>query len=107
MIAVVGEALIDLVVSPGGAVAAHPGGGPYNAARTLARLGVPAAFLGGLGGDGFGRLLRDQLAGEGVTLGLPEPSHCPTTLAVVALDADGVADYSFYLDGTAAAVPSR
>jgi fructokinase len=103
MIAVVGEALIDLVVSPGGAVAAHPGGGPYNAARTLSRLGVPAAFLGRLAEDGFGRLLHDRLAAEGVTLGLPAPSGRPSTLAVATLDQAGVAEYAFYLDGTAAA----
>jgi fructokinase len=103
LIAVAGEALIDLVTEAGGAVEAHPGGGPYNTARTLARLGVPVTFFGGLGRDRFGRLLRGQLAGEGVTLGLPEPSRFPTTLAVVGLDPDGIADYSFYLDGTAAA----
>ena len=40
MIVVAGEALIDLVVSPDGRVDARLGGGPYNAARTLARLGV-------------------------------------------------------------------
>jgi fructokinase len=103
MIAVAGEALIDLVAGTGGQVDAHPGGGPYNAARTLARLGVPVAFLGRLAGDGFGRLLRERLSAEGVTLGLPEPSARPSTLAVAALDAAGVADYAFYLDGTAAA----
>jgi fructokinase len=103
MIAVVGEALIDLVVSPGGEVVAHPGGGPYNAARTLARLGLPAAFLGRLAGDGFGRLLHGRLTAEGVALGLPGPSARPSTLAVATLDEAGVAGYAFYLDGTAAA----
>ncbi len=103
LIAVAGEALIDLVTGSDGAAQAHPGGGPYNTARTLARLGLPVTFLGGLGGDRFGRLLRGQLADEGVTLGLPEPSRLPTTLAVVGVDSEGVADYSFYLDGTAAA----
>jgi fructokinase len=103
MIAVVGEALIDLVVGSGGQVDAHPGGGPYNAARTLARLGAETTFLGRLAGDAFGRLLRDRLAGEGVGLAVPEPSARPSTLAVAAVDPAGVADYAFYLDGTAGA----
>jgi fructokinase len=103
MIAVAGEALIDLVVGTDGRVDARPGGGPYNAARTLARLGVPATFLGRLAGDGFGRLLRERLTAEGVVLGIPEPSGEPSTLAVATVDAAGVADYAFYLDGTAAA----
>ncbi len=103
LIAVAGEALIDLVVAEDGQVDARPGGGPYNAARTLARLGVGAAFLGRLAGDGFGRLLHSRLTGEGVVLGLPEPSARPSTLAVAAVDQAGVADYSFYLNDTAAA----
>ncbi len=103
MIAVVGEALVDLIVGADGQVDARLGGGPYNAARTLSRLGVPAAFLGGLADDAFGRLLRARLTADGVALGLPGPSPRPSTLAVVAVDPAGVAGYTFYLDGTAAA----
>ena len=103
MIVVAGEGLIDLVVSPGGQVAARPGGSPYNAARSLARLGVETTFLGRLARDGLGRLLRDRLAAEGVAIGVPEPSTRPSTLAVATLDQAGSADYAFYLDGTAGA----
>jgi fructokinase len=102
-VAVAGEALIDLVVGTDGRVGAHPGGGPFNAARTMARLGVPTAFLGRLAGDGFGRLLRERLAADGVGVAVPEPSSRPSTLAVVAVDDAGVASYSFYLDGTSVA----
>lgn len=103
MIVVAGEVLVDLVVSPGGQVDARLGGGPYNAARSLARLGAETTFFGRVGDDGFGRLLRDQLTREGVTLGVPEPSGKPTTLAIATLDQAGAASYSFYLEGTAAA----
>ena len=103
LIAVVGEALIDLVVSADGQVAARPGGGPYNTARTLARLGMPTVFIGRLAADGFGRTLGGVLAADGVTLGVPQPSTAPSTLAVAEIDPDGVAGYGFYLAGTAAA----
>lgn len=103
MIVVVGEALIDLVVSPGGQVAARPGGSPFNAARTLARLGLPTTFLARLARDRLGRLLADRLAADGVRMGVAEPSARPTTLAVATLDEAGSADYTFYLDGTAGA----
>ena len=103
MIVVAGEALIDLVVSPGGQVAARPGGSPYNAARSLARLGAATTFLGRLADDGLGRLLRDRLTAEGVAIGVPEPSSRPSTLAVATLDQAGSAGYAFYLDGTAGA----
>ena len=39
MIAVAGEALIDLIIGPAGRADVRPGGGPFNAARTIARLG--------------------------------------------------------------------
>src|SRR4051812_19011438 len=42
------------------------GGVAATAAVTLARLGVPVAFVGRVGGDAAGRLIRDGLAGEGV-----------------------------------------
>jgi len=60
MITVVGEALIDLVVGHDGRIDAQPGGGPFNTARTLGRLGRSPAFLGRLSQDGFGDHLRDR-----------------------------------------------
>ncbi|MGH3168832.1 MAG: carbohydrate kinase family protein [Trebonia sp.] len=103
MIAVIGEALFDLVVGGDGDVAAHPGGGPFNTARALARLGVPSAFAGGLSDDGLGRQLRARLDADGVLFGLPSLSGRPATLSIADLDDDGVARYRFYLDQTAAA----
>jgi fructokinase len=102
-VVVAGEALIDLVVGTDGRVDAHLGGGPFNAARTMARLGVPTTFFGRLAGDRFGRLLREQLTEDGVGIAVPEPSGRPSTLAVVSLDDAGVASYTFYLDGTSVA----
>ena len=103
MIVVAGEVLVDLVVRPDGGVDPRLGGGPYNAARSLARLGAPTTFFGGLADDRFGRLLRGALDAEGVAIGMPGPSAAPTTLALVDLDQAGVASYGFYLAGTAAA----
>ena len=103
MIVVAGEVLVDLVVSADGRVDARLGGGPYNTARTLARLGAATTFFGGLADDRFGRLLRRALDAEGVAIGVPGPSAAPTTLALVDLDQAGVASYAFYLTGTAAA----
>jgi fructokinase len=102
VIVVIGEALIDLLVRPDGRVEAIPGGGPFNTARTIARLGRPVAFAGRLSTDPFGRRLRDVLAADGVELDLVDSTDDPTTLAVVQARAAGAADYRFYLDGTSA-----
>lgn len=103
-ITVYGEALVDLV--PAAAEPLAPltpalGGGPFNVARALGRLGADVAFQSRLSDDAFGRALRESLAADGVDL-----SHCdrgpePTTLAVASLDPNGAAAYTFYVDGTA------
>lgn len=101
-IVVAGEALIDLIVSADGTLAAIPGGGPYNTARTIARLDGDVAFLGRLSNDRFGRRLRAGLSADGVRTDLIVATDDPTTLAVAELDEQGTASYQFYVDGTSA-----
>ena len=100
---VLGEALMDLIVSPDGGIEAVPGGGPFNVARTIARLGVPASFGGGVSDDVFGRRLAGVLAADGVDVPVSVRAGQPTTLALAELDEHGSATYGFYLDKTAAA----
>ena len=100
MITVAGEALIDLVVDHDGRVRARPGGGPFNTARTIGRLGRAPAFLGRLSQDSFGHLLWASLDQDSVTLAVPQLADAPTTLAVVDVDAAGAPRYRFYLAGT-------
>src|SRR5215210_4338020 len=102
MIVVAGESLIDLLVRPDGGVGATPGGGPYNVARALGRLGAPVAFLGRLSDDRFGEMLRGGLEAAGVDLRWTSRTSDPTMLAVAELDADGAATYRFHSAGTAA-----
>ena len=104
MITVAGEALIDIVVGASGAMRAVPGGGPFNVARTVARLGGECQFLGTLSEDPFGEQLRASLRRDGVRRGRGPGEHvAPTTVAIAQLDELGVADYRFYIEGTAAA----
>lgn len=103
MITVMGEALIDIIVSPGGEVtAAAIGGAPLNTARTLARLDVPVSFLGGVSTDAFGRRISRMLDSDGVGYALGQPMEAPTTLAIAELDDHGAASYRFIFDGTSA-----
>src|SRR5262249_58230119 len=102
-IAVTGEALIDLVMAGDCPPRPRPGGGPFNTARTIGRLGLAPAFLGRLSRDGFGDQLRARLDQDGVTLAVPQLSDAPTTLAVVDVDAAGAPRYRLYLAGTSSA----
>ena len=103
MITVMGEALIDIIVSPEGEVtAAAIGGAPLNTARTLARLDTSVSFLGGVSTDAFGRRIMRMLDSDGVGYALGSPMEAPTTLAIAELDAGGAASYRFVFDGTSA-----
>ena len=102
MIAVTGEALIDLVIDHDGQIRALPGGGPFNTARTIGRLGLAPGYIGRLSADSFGRTLRACLREDGASVLVPEPADAPTTLAVVEEEAPGKPRYRFYLTGTSA-----
>jgi fructokinase len=102
VIVVCGEALMDMIDAGDGTRRAMPGGGPFNTARALARLGVPTAFLGRLSQDVFGRELKDLLVSDGVNLELASIGPESTTIAVVQLDGEGLAEYKFLVEGTSA-----
>lgn len=102
MIVVGGEALVDLVIDPDGAVVAKLGGGPFNTARAIGRLGSDVSFLGALSRDRFGSLLHSELVADGVDDALVQFTGLPTTLASAELDGHGAANYHFYLAETAA-----
>jgi fructokinase len=103
VIVVAGEALVDLVPAGDGTLRAHPGGGPFNTARTVARLGQAVSFLGRLSTDGFGRRLEDLLRADGVALGGVVHTDEPTTLALAEVGERGaVAAYRFYERATSA-----
>jgi len=102
VIVVAGEALVDLILHPDGHLTANAGGGPFNTARTIGRLGVDVALLGRLSTDRFGGMLAAALAADGVDLRWVSATEAPTTLAVAELDAAGAASYRFHLAETSA-----
>ncbi|WP_405874051.1 carbohydrate kinase [Streptomyces sp. NBC_00005] len=104
MIVVAGEALIDLVPQGTGALAGLKpalGGGPFNTAVALGRLGSPTAFCSRTSYDAFGEALLDRLRETGVDVSAVQRGAEPTTLAVATLDVKGSASYAFYVEGTA------
>nr|AHF24758.1 fructokinase-2 [uncultured bacterium Contig12] len=96
-----GELLIDFApvsVQENGypVLSAQPGGAPGNFLAALKKYGCSTAMIGKVGNDMFGRLLVQTLkdAGIGTEGVLLDPDQF-TTLAFVALDADGNRDFSF------------
>ncbi|WP_328507479.1 carbohydrate kinase family protein [Streptomyces sp. NBC_00391] len=104
MIVVAGEALIDLVPQGAGPlVDLRParGGGPYNTAVALGRLGSPTAFCSRVSYDAYGEALLGGLRDAGVDVAAVQRGPEPTTLAVASIGAGGSARYSFYVEGSA------
>ena len=102
-IAVAGEAIVDFVLEPGGGTTPHLGGGSFNAARTLGRLGLRPVFIGRLSNDAYGHALRRALEESGVNLDGIVGTEEPTTFARVELDGGGKPSYRFYIEGTSTA----
>ncbi len=99
-----GELLIDFVALESGVTVGEasgfqkaPGGAPANVAVAVARLGVPAAFIGQVGDDPFGHFLAGVLENDGVDIeGLQFSDRARTALAFVSLQADGERSFMFY-----------
>jgi fructokinase len=99
---VCGEALVDLVPGDddGRSWRALPGGSPFNTAVALARLRIPTQFIGRFSDDAFGTSMRLHLARAGTGQALAVRTPEPSTMAVVSLDAEQKASYTFYWDAT-------
>lgn len=77
------------------------GGSPFNVAVGLRRLGVDSALFAGLSTDYLGRRLQQVLQEEGVRADYLVDFAAPTTLAMVAVGANGSPHYSFRGEGCA------
>lgn len=97
-----GELLIDFtengLSSQGNSILeANPGGAPCNVLAMLQKLGKKTSFIGKVGNDQFGRMLKDAIETTGINadnLIMDDDVH--TTLAFVHTNKDGDRDFSFY-----------
>lgn len=100
-VAAFGEILIDFThTNPGeegpALFAQNPGGAPGNVCVAVSRLGGTSSFLGKVGTDMHGDLLRKTLEDEGVSVkGLISDDDAFTTLAFVSVDDSGERSFSF------------
>ncbi|MXP22707.1 carbohydrate kinase [Gordonia sp. HNM0687] len=108
-IVVCGEALVDVVqksASPAASGVLAPlqpalGGGPFNVAVTLGRLGSAVSLCSAVSTDTYGEAIVSALQSAGVGTTLLQRRSEPTSLALATIGPDGGAHYSFYVEGTA------
>lgn len=101
MIGTIGEALVDMIEQPDGHFEACLGGSVFNFSLALARQEIDVTYLNPLSEDRFGERFLLRLKECGVALAPNSRSRCPTSLAIVGIDADGVPDYAFYREDVA------
>ncbi|WP_026488439.1 carbohydrate kinase family protein [Butyrivibrio sp. XBB1001] len=101
-VAALGELLIDFTASGDSSQGnplfeANPGGAPCNVLSMLQNLGNNTAFIGKVGRDFFGNMLKTRVEVQGVdTSGLVMDDLVHTTLAFVNKLPNGDRDFSFY-----------
>ncbi len=122
-VVVVGSCNLDLVSttthlpSPGETVRAvayaeHAGGKGLNQAVACARMGARTAFIGCVGNDSAGIMLRDLLNSEGIDTSQIVTVDVPTGRAFITVDASGentiviVAGANAHVGDTAITIPS-
>lgn len=96
-VACLGEAILDLVCErwladdeEAGPFVPHAGGAPANVAAIIARQGVSASLVGGVGTDRWGEWLRNGLELEGVdTSALFSVGGLATPVALITFDSTG------------------
>ena len=83
----------DTILLPGGdttgKVVLAPGGSAANVAAWIARVGVPAGFIGSVGADVFGALIVEDLQREGVELYVSHTAVHDTGVILVLIDRAG------------------
>jgi len=97
-IVVVGESLVDIVVTQDGARSHEVGGSPMNVAVGLSRLDVPSLLVTRIGDDEHGRSVAEHVRSSGARLSsssvVPGSS---TSTATARLDHENAAHYEFDL----------
>ncbi|KAH7293586.1 hypothetical protein KP509_28G031900 [Ceratopteris richardii] len=104
-----GEMLIDFVPTLSGYSLADapsfkkaPGGAPANVSVAVSRLGGHSAFIGKVGDDEFGHMLKGILVHNGVdSSGVRFDTNARTALAFVTLQDDGERSFMFYRNPSA------
>jgi fructokinase len=95
---VVGEALVDIVKAPDGAVTEYAGGSAANVAVALSRLGRPVRFATSYADDAHGALVAAFLSRDGVVLATDPAAVARTSTAAATIGSDGSASYVFDFD---------
>ena len=101
MLAVIGENVVDMLPEHNGLYRPCLGGSPFNVAVAAARQQLNVSYISPLSQDAFGQQFAAYLKQNGASYGLQYFSSCPSSLAMVSMDAQLQPQYSLYRTGIA------
>jgi tagatose kinase len=108
-----GEILVEIMrpragmalSEPGEFLGPFPSGAPAIFIDAVARLGVDAGIIGGVGQDGFGTCVVDRLYRDGVNVDwVNRAPKGSTAVAFVAYEEDGSRSFIYHIDNTPAVI---
>ncbi len=107
---VIGEILVEIMadkvdqsfLDTGSFTGPFPSGAPAIFIDQVAKFGVPAAILSGVGDDDFGKLCLDRLSGDGVdTAAVKQLRERATGVAFIRYNSDGSRNFIYHIDNAA------
>ncbi|MEO3866076.1 carbohydrate kinase family protein [Rheinheimera fenheensis] len=101
MLAVIGENVVDMLPEHNGLYRPCLGGSPFNVAIAAARQQLNVSYISPLSQDAFGQKFAAYLKQNCASYGLQYFSSCPSSLAMVSMDAQLQPQYSLYRTGIA------
>jgi len=93
----IGETILDILFRDGQPYTALPGGSIFNTLVSLSRVGVQTSFIGELGDDRVGRIIRDFMQQNGMSTDYMDSfSEGLSPVSLAFLDEGQGTDYMFY-----------
>ena len=93
----IGETILDIIFRDGQPYNAIPGGSIFNTLVSLSRVGVQTSFIGELGDDRVGRIIRHFMQQNGMSTDYMDSfSEGLSPVSLAFLDEGQGTDYMFY-----------
>ena len=101
----IGEIILDIIFKDGQPHSAVPGGSVFNGMVSLSRLGIPVSFIGEIGNDRVGKIIKSFMQTNDMTTEcIGHLSNGKTPISLAFLDETNNAEYSFYSNNSTSPV---